>query len=130
MLMLLVAPSAPYVTKLKPTGSLLLVGIEIEPLAHKHPLKQHSQFLGRGPVGVRLQYRHTITYGSSHVLTFLSASGQHRRGWRLALFLFPPPPRKWRRSRRGSRRSLLRVPPLAAHLPPRGGDRCSPTSRR
>ena len=30
------------------TGSLLLVGIEVEPLAYKHPLKQPSQLLGRG----------------------------------------------------------------------------------
>ena len=31
-----------------PTGSLLLVDIEVKPLAHKHPLKQPSQFLGWG----------------------------------------------------------------------------------
>ena len=30
------------------TGSLLSMDIEVEPLAHKHPLKQPSQFLGRG----------------------------------------------------------------------------------
>ncbi len=45
--------------------------------------------LGGGLSENAFQYRHSITYGSSHALTLLNAAGQHIRDRGLA-FLFPP----------------------------------------